>query len=110
MQDINSDVTTRTARERQWVNALRKSFQPCLNRISGMRSRHDQTTLWATISSAGTPVNVFQKSGLRPQMKKAAAPEMAPEIVLWDVSSGDGWLMRLCRSLSAYDGAAISDV
>ena len=46
--------------ERQFVKTDKKSFQRLLNRINGMRIKNDQTTLWETISSAGTAVNVFQ--------------------------------------------------
>ena len=40
-----------------------------------------------------------------PQMRKAAAPKIAPEVDLGVIISGDGGLMKGCRVLSAYGDA-----
>ena len=60
LQETKRDVIVRMAMERQFLNVDKKSFQRFFNKIKGMRIKNDQTTLWATISNAGTDVNVFQ--------------------------------------------------
>ena len=55
------------------------SPQRCCQIKTGNRIKGDQTTLCMTISNAETACNCFQKMGLIPQIKKAAAAYSAPE-------------------------------